>query len=132
MTALVGVLPDDIPQCWPVIAPRVAEACAAAEGDHTPQDYFDHCRASRMQLWACVRDGALAGVLITSISGTLCRLELAQADSLDYALSELDTVIGWAKGLGCNEIDFHGRKGWTKPFLAAGFKTQTVHMSRSI
>ena len=132
MTHLQGVPSDIVPVVWPHIAERVALSCKAVPEADDPEHYFAECSTANMQLWLCIHDEKLTGVLITSITGQRCRLELAQADCLEYAINELGTIAEWARGLGCNEIDMYGRKGWAKPFMRAGFRTKTVHLSRGI
>jgi hypothetical protein len=130
---LLGVDPALIDRLWPDLLPFLEPAIARCGGLYLPEDVKEFCVDTKMQLWAVVRDDAIAGALVTEVVVYPRRkclwIAFAGGAGIHDCPEITDILADWAAMLGCTAIRAEGRRGWVR---AGGFEEMGTVMWRPI
>jgi len=118
MMQLVGIQRAELDSYWDRVEGYIAEACVTMNGRMIAQDIEDDLRSGDMQLWLCMENNKIYGVIVTEIYSTR-RKKYAKVNIVTgynfrrwiYLYKELE---GWAKANNCDGIETIARKGWDK------------------
>jgi hypothetical protein len=92
-------------------------------------------KSGDMQLWA-IGDNESERLVTVGCTKIIqypeirsCCLVLCAGDHMEAWLETLDVVKDWAKGLGCEFFEVHGRPGWEK---VLGFQKEAVILRQEL
>lgn len=130
---LFGVEPVMIDRLWPDLLPFLEPAIERCRGLYLPEDVKTFCVDTKMQLWAVVRDDAIAGALVTEVVIYPRRkclwIAFAGGAGVQDCPEITDILADWASMLGCSAIRAEGRRGWVR---AGGFVETGATLWREI
>lgn len=115
----LGVPAMVIDSVWPDIEPMVARAFdKLQEYRWLPEDIRELIRNNSLQLWLCLEDKALRGILLTEIvvapRAVECNLFLMAGELPEDWRNTLEHVEKWAKDIGCTHMATISRPGSAK------------------
>lgn len=102
---------------WPSVSEWVQEA-ADHHGRFTAEDILAFVQNQEMQAWVVEVDGQLTGVCVTEVISyprrRVVRLVIVAGRDFDRWSQLLDEIQEWARQLGCQSLEFFGRRGWER------------------
>ncbi len=114
------VHPYDLPEIWPVVRDRIADAAEYSNGRFTDKTVADRILQNLMQLWVIIENGEIITSFVTQVNTYPTGIKSCDI----YAIGGHDTkkcvdaftaaVSEWAESVGCSSLEFIGRPGWQK------------------
>ncbi len=107
------VNPEELPVCWPLVAPLVRQALAAGEGSYNEKDVLHALLGGLWQLWSYGDEPT--SICITEII-QFPRKRKCLIRYVAGVLAEFDMglIEGYARGRDCTTLEVYGRKGWLR------------------
>jgi len=90
----------------------IGEALEYAHGTHTVADIIEGIGERKYQLWP-TRKACLVTEILEYPQKKVCHVFLGAGD-LEQILDMHESVIAWARQLGCSELTVSGRAGWQR------------------
>lgn len=109
---------DQVEACWEDFA-HFFEDFERGGADIAAVEARARAKAQKIQVWGLQDDAKVHGIVTTEIirtaHGLVCVVTMAQGEAPDESKRALlESIMKWAKGLGCDRVRVHGRKGWTR------------------
>lgn len=104
---------------WEHVEPLIQAAVENGPGDEAVADILEMLNRRDTQLWLVLTDGKLGAAVVTTIAvkprSKVCRLVYLGGEEPDAWAEQLyETLSSWARQLGCDAVEFWGRRGWGK------------------
>jgi hypothetical protein len=107
----------DVANIWPRVGTLVQRALDR-QREWGLADIHEQLLAQRMQLWVVPWEMAVVTQIQTYPGVRICMVVLCGGEGLHPHKQEFDEIVGWAKGLACDEIRIQGREGWRRIYPA--------------
>lgn len=131
------VPPERIPASWEALGPVLKRATDLSGGRYTVDDLYQKLTAGEYQLWVVVEEGRLVA------ANTVRLAQYPQMRVLEGFFIAGDRLLEWkdqmcaemerlAQALGCQIIEFNGRRGWGKVLSENGYHEQFVTYSKVV
>lgn len=132
-----GIPAGEADHWWPKVGAWCAAALAVG-GDLLNLDDVKQAVADRdMQLWVIHEWRELKAVCVTEIrqwprAKVLTALAVGGEDMPHWVGAIDDVLVRYAQANGCQAVEAHGRRGWTKTLGALGWKDAVVTFAKEV
>lgn len=132
MVMLVPVKSEDLADVWISASPMLQKALNKSDGCFDIEDIRKGIEGKDFQLWVWV-DVTIKAALVTEIRQfprkKVCIMFLCGGEDLSEWRDD-KTVDVWAKAMGCEDMQIHGRKSWLK--VLNGWQERHTTIGRSL
>lgn len=131
---VIPVAPGSILTEWGNIEPLLFRVIDRVDSGHTPEDILTQLQTGQLQLWKIGDWQAMAVTQVVNLPQmlTLSVYMAAGADADRWMSTLCDTLVDWARQLGCKYLEFYGRPGWQRKAAHLGFNQTYTVMRREI
>lgn len=107
-----GVPAKDIDVAWPIAQSDICAALKYCDSKYTSAYIYTSLKNGSMQLWA-VPNGWWVTQIDEYPGKKVCTIMFAGGKYTNW-LECGESLKDWARSIGCESIEIHGRKGWAR------------------
>lgn len=109
---------DQVEVCWEDFG-EFFEEFEKNGADLSARDAKEKAKDAQIQVWGLQDDQAVRGIVTTEVMrtarGLVCVITMAQGQAAEEPKHRLlDTIVEWARELGCVCVRIQGREGWLR------------------
>ena len=131
---ITGVPSEFVPTVWPKVRGLVKKGIDLDR--FAPDDVLRAIRAKKMQLWLIGAADKLEAIVVTEINvyprGTACGIVIVAGAQREAWMDHLADIEAWARSQGCQWIESHARKGWTREPALKDWRVTAVVMHKAL
>lgn len=124
---------EEIKFYWPSAKGLVQEALDAVECYQTTDTVLTSLLAGTQELWMMEDVGLIITQVFQAPTAKICFLMYCAGNNISAMLEDTeDSIVAWARTLGCTRVCLAGRFGWFRKLKFKGYRPTGVILEREI
>ncbi len=127
------VLSADCLSIWEWVEPLIGRVCSDESVGFSTEDILTKLQTRQMQLWVVPEKAAMVTQVLVYPQHKVLLVPILAGDDMDEWLPDIvETLVFFAKHMGCKYIEERGRPGWGKVLDKDGFRKAFVTLRKEV